>query len=355
MMQADCQEAVYALLPAGHPYTVEPLSGGLINHTFKVTDLQTGESFLLQKINRQVFPDPEKIQANYQQLWQFLAEKSMPLFIPEMKFFNGNKNLFTDRTDQCWRSFEFIGSGLQLNGTEVPAQAAAVAETFARFTASFHQLDSTLLHRILPGFHDVKQRFDQFTGSLTGAPTTRLEKAAILISELKKRQRYAGLYQQFTADPDFKFRVMHHDAKIANVLFDRQSGKVICPVDLDTVMPGYFFSDLGDMIRSMAGTTDENSTDFDRIQIRPAIYQSIIDGYTRGINEWLSGPERAYLHASGILLIYMQALRFMTDYLRNDSYYKINYPEQNFDRAKNQLVLLNRLEEFLADNYKFTC
>jgi len=109
------------------------------------------------------------------------------------------------------------------------------------------------------------------------------------------------------------------------------------------------------MIRSMAGTTDENSTDFDRIQIRPAIYQSIIDGYTRGINEWLSGPERAYLHASGILLIYMQALRFMTDYLRNDSYYKINYPEQNFDRAKNQLVLLKRLEEFLADNYKFTC
>ncbi len=132
-------------------------------------------------------------------------------------------------------------------------------------------------------------------------------------------------------------------------------GKVICPVDLDTVMPGYFFSDLGDMIRSMAGTADENSTEYEQIQIRPDIYQAVMDGYTQGINEFLTGPEKEYLHASGLLLIYMQALRFMTDYLGNDRYYRISYPEQNYDRAKNQLVLLNRLEEFLSNNYKFTC
>lgn len=355
MMQSDCQEAVHALLPTGHPYTVEPLSGGLINHTCKVTDQQTGQSFLLQKINRQVFGEPEKIQANYMQLWQYLSQHAIPLFIPEMKFFTGKKNLYTDQLKQSWRAFEFIGSGQQLNGTEEPGQAAAVAETFARFTASFSQLDSGLLHRILPGFHDVQLRFDQFTDALTAASGIRLEKAALLISELKKRQRYAGLYQHFTGTPDFRSRVMHHDAKIANVLFDRLTGKVICPVDMDTVMPGYFFSDLGDMIRSMAGTKDENSTDFEQIQIRPAIYQAIMDGYTRGINEFLTGPERNNLHASGLLLIYMQSLRFMTDYLKNDQYYQISYPEQNYDRAKNQLVLLNRLEEFLADNYKFTC
>jgi thiamine kinase-like enzyme len=355
MMQADCQEAVHALLPAGHRYTVEPLSGGLINHTCKVTDQQTGHLYLLQKINRQVFSEPEKIQANYQQLRDFISHNDLPFFIPEIIFFHDNQSLYIDQSQQCWRAFEFIDNGHSLNGTLDPMQAAAVAGTFARFTATFSKLHCTLLHSILPGFHDVQSRYDQFNSALSRARPERLEKGAYLISELKNRQRYAGLYQHFTSSPDFKLRVMHHDAKIANILFDKNTGKVICPVDLDTVMPGYFFSDLGDMIRSMAGTADENSTEYEQIQIRPDIYQAVMDGYTQGINEFLTGPEKEYLHASGLLLIYMQALRFMTDYLINDRYYRISYPEQNYDRAKNQFVLLNRLEEFLSNIYKFTC
>lgn len=349
------QEAVTALLTTGHPYTVEPVSGGLINYTCKVKDLSTGQTFLLQKINRQVFPEPEKIQANYGHLCDYISQNGLTFFIPEMRFFHGRQHLFTDPSRQSWRAFEFIENGEQLNGTREPVQAAAVAETFARFTATFSKMETEELHTILPGFHDVQSRYVQFTNSLVHASAERLGKAAYLISELKNRQRYAGLYHHFTNSTDFKLRVMHHDAKIANVLFDKSSGKVICPVDMDTVMPGYFFSDLGDMIRSMAGTADENSTEYEQIQIRPDIYQAVLDGYTHGISEFLTEPEKEYLHASGLLLIYMQALRFMTDYLGNDRYYRISYPEQNYDRAKNQLVLLNRLEEFLSNNYKFTC
>jgi len=349
------QEAVTALLPTGHPYTVEPVSGGLINYSCKVKDLSTGHTYLLQKINRQVFSEPEKIQANYQQLRDFISQNGLSFFIPEIIFFHGHKSLYCDQSQQCWRAFEFIENGQSLNGTGDPLQAAAVAGTFARFTAAFSKLDSTVLHSILPGFHDVQSRYDQFNRALSQASAVRLEKAAWLISELKNRQRYAGLFRHFTHSPDFKLRVMHHDAKIANVLFDKSTGKVICPVDLDTVMPGYFFSDLGDMIRSMAGTADENSTEYEQIQIRPDIYQAVIDGYTQGINELLTGPEKEYLNASVLLLILFQALRFMTDYLGNDRYYRISYPEQNYDRAKNQVVLLNRLEEFLSNNYKFTC
>lgn len=349
------QEAVIALLPAGHPYTVEPVSGGLINYSCKVKDLQTGHTFLLQKINRDVFSEPEKIQSNYQLLRNFITQNELPFFIPEIIYFQDHQNLYIDPSQQCWRAFDFIENGQSLYGTCDPMQAAAVAGTFARFTATFSKLDSKLLHTILPGFHDVKSRYDQFNSALSQASSARLEKAAYLISELKNRQRYAGLYQHFTRSTDFKLRVMHHDAKIANVLFDKATGKLICPVDLDTVMPGYFFSDLGDMIRSMAGTADENSTDYEQIQIRPDIYQAVMDGYTQGINELLTDAEKEYLHAAGILLIYMQALRFMTDYLGNDRYYRISYPEQNYDRAKNQLVLLNRLEDFLSNNYKFTC
>jgi hypothetical protein len=129
---------------------------------------------------------------------------------------------------------------------------------------------------------------------------------------------------------------------------------VICPVDFDTTMPGYFFSDPGDMIRSMAGSADESSTDFNNIRIRSDIYKAIINGYLAGMNAELTEMEKKYIHSSGLLLIYMQSLRFLTDYLNGDIYYKISYPEQNYDRTLNQLTLLKSLEEYLKENFKFT-
>ncbi len=355
MTLQHCQEAVTAFLNAGQPFRLEPVSGGLINHTSKLTDLQNSRSYLLQQINSHVFPEPEKIQDNYVLLQSYLKNQQRPFFIPELQYFPTNLSLYIDHTGQYWRVFRFIENSRQLMGTEDPALASAVAETFARFTAACNDLDYAALQVILPGFHDVNSRFEQFLAAIPEASATRLDKAAILIGELKNRQRYVSLYRYFTGSADFRLRVMHHDAKIANVLFDNQSGQVICPVDMDTVMPGYFFSDLGDMIRSMAGTADEQCNELEKLQIRPSIYKAIIEGYTHGMGHLLTSGENRYLHASGILLIYMQALRFMTDYLRNDQYYRVDYREQNFDRTKNQLVLLARLEEFLADSYKFTC
>ena len=351
----SCQEAVAAFLESGQPYRLETVSGGLINHTSKLTDLQSGRTYLLQQFNLHVFPEPRKIQENYLLLQAHLRSLPRSFFIPELLYFAGNQLLFTDSAKQCWRVFRFVENSRQLNGTEDPAQAATVAESFARLTAACNDLDSTALHTIIPRFHDVSHRYDQFMAAIPDAAEERLDKAALLLSELKSRQRYAELYRHITRSEDFRLRVMHHDAKIANVLFDNQSGQIICPVDMDTLMPGYFFSELGDMIRSMAGTADERSTDLEQLQIRPAIYKAITDGYLNGIGPFLTNAEKSLVHASGLLLIYMQALRFMTDYLQNDRYYRVTHPGQNFDRAKNQLVLLNRLEEFLADNYKFTC
>jgi hypothetical protein len=119
-------------------------------------------------------------------------------------------------------------------------------------------------------------------------------------------------------------------------------------------MPGYFFSDLGDMIRSMAANEVESSTNYDEINIRKDMYESIVHGYMEVIHELLTDSEKKYIHYSGLLMIYMQALRFLTDYLNGDVYYRTTYPEQNFERAMNQLTLLQRLEEFLKLNYNFT-
>ena len=128
---------------------------------------------------------------------------------------------------------------------------------------------------------------------------------------------------------------------------------MICPVDFDTVMPGYYFSDLGDMIRSMVCGCDENSTVFVSIRVRKGFYETIVSGYLDVMKKYFTDSEKKYIHYARLLMIYMQALRFMADYLNGDIYYRIEYPEQNFDRAKNQLSLLQKLDEFLVKEHDF--
>jgi thiamine kinase-like enzyme len=338
---------------AFHEFAITPLVSGLINQSFKVKDKTNGESFLLQKINQHVFPQPEKVQLNYEILWKYLQSEEIGFLIPEPKYFLENELFFCDSKNNYWRVFEFIEGAVTLPVAEKHSEAKSVAETFGTLTACLSGFDSEQLHIVIPGFHNLSLRFKQFTDSLHKNNYESLQKATPLIRELKARERYANFFDVITESAEFPKRVMHHDAKITNILFDEDSGKVICPVDFDTVMPGYFFSDLGDMIRSMAGSHDENSTESDAIHIRSDFYKSIIEGYLGVMNKYLTEAEKKYIHFAGMIMIYMQALRFLTDYLNNNIYYKVNYQEQNFDRAKNQLTLLQKLEEFLITTYNF--
>ena len=179
----------------------------------------------------------------------------------------------------------------------------------------------------------------------------RLLKSTHLIASFRERKWLVDFYASIKSNPLYPDRVMHHDCKISNILFDQSSGEVICPVDLDTLMPGKFFSDLGDMIRSMACSEQENSRNWEKINIKPAFYMAILEGYLEKTNEILTKEERNHIHYSGLIMIYMQGIRFLADYLGGDRYYKTTYEDENLNRALNQLILLERLEEFLKDAY----
>jgi hypothetical protein len=146
---------------------------------------------------------------------------------------------------------------------------------------------------------------------------------------------------------------MHHDCKLTNILFDKTTHRAICPVDLDTTMPGYFFSDIGDMIRSMVPTLPENSNSWDELTIQPTIYFNIVKGYREGINDAFTEYEQDHIHSSGLLMLFMQGIRFLTDYLLEDRYYKTTYEHQNLDRAKNQFLVLQQLEKFVFDSFGY--
>lgn len=353
MEPAPYQEAIDAFADTFHQFTAEPITTGLINQSWKITCLQTGEAFLLQQINTAVFPEPGLLQSNYELLWKHIRETTLSFTIPAPKYFAGDTAFFIDSNNKCWRVFEFIPGAVTLNSIEDPEQARTVAATFAAFTAVFANFDATQLHHTIHRFHDLSFRFGQFRESLHSSYYERLHKSVLLIEELKKREHYSSFYDIITDAEEFPLRVMHHDAKISNILFDN-TGKVICPVDLDTAMPGYFFSDLGDLIRSMAGNSDEKDREPDHLYIRKEFYDAIVDGYLSVMEKRFTGAEKKYIHFSGLSMICMQALRFLTDYLNGDVYYRIDYPEQNYDRAKNQLALLQKLEEFLKKQYDFS-
>jgi thiamine kinase-like enzyme len=333
--------------------TVEPLSGGLINHSYRVS-CPNKPDFFLQQINADVFPSPQTLQQNYIHLWEYSEFEFTGFHLPDPRYFNRTKSLYHDQDNQYWRAFEFIGNASTASIAQKPAQAKAVAKAFARFTSVFQEFNVELLEETIPGFHDLGLRYRQFEHSLSKENYERIAEAQPLIYELKKREKYIHFFEIILESGEFLKRVTHHDAKIANILFNRATGRVICPVDYDTAMPGYFFSDLGDMIRSMAASHNEDYTQFRDLYIRKAYYNAIIEGYLQGLGKQLTHAEKKYVHSAGLLIIYMQALRFLTDFLMGDIYYRTEYPGHNFDRARNQYFLLERLEEFLKTEFSFS-
>ena len=327
-----------------------PISNGLINSTYKVSNNKS--SILLQKLNHKVFAAPREIVQNYNKIYSFL-KKENNYFLPEPVKTVDRNLCFSDADGNCWRAFVFINDTHTPETPQHTEDAYDASFCFGNFTRHLAGFDSADLKIIIPQFHDLAFRYQQFTEAVTNDRVGRRERIKNEIDVLIKKNKLVDFYRHIITGPGFKLRVMHHDAKISNILFDNKTNKVVCPVDLDTTQAGYYFSDLGDMIRSMACSHPENSIEFSQLSIRADFYTSIIDAYLSALQDELTTEEIKNIHYTGLLMIYMQTLRFMTDYLNGDIYYRIDYPEQNFDRARNQLILLQSLEEFLVTNYNF--
>ena len=331
--------------------SIEPLGNGLIHQTYKITFGSGHPSIVLQSINRTVFKDPEAILHNYNEVYQFLLRQEQVTKIPAPIKAGESGLLWTDPAGNCWRATAFIEHSYSPMTAPNEESAHTVARSFAGFTASLSDLDTRRLKIIILGFHDLSLRYRQFEESLEKASIERLLKSTHVIAELRQRKFLVDFFEMIRDAENYPVRVMHHDCKISNILFEESTDRVICPVDLDTVMPGKYFSDPGDMIRTMACTVDENSSNWEEIQINPSFYRAILEGYLEGMHNFFSDQEHAHIHHSGLIMIYMQAIRFLSDFLNGDEYYKTSYPEQNLNRALNQLILLEKLEDFLFREY----
>ncbi len=321
---------------------VTPFGSGLINHTWRVRNTQ--KDFILQRINDSVFKQPEDIEYNIQTIEKHLEEyHPRYLFVGPVKTTAG-KEMIHIPGEGYFRMFPFVPDSHTINVVQSPAQAYEASKQFGKFTRLLSGFDSAQLKITIPDFHNLSLRYRQFEHSLQHGNTERINEAASSVSYIKQCSFIVEEFEKIKYSPEFKLRVTHHDTKISNVLFD-ENDKGICVIDLDTVMPGYFISDVGDMLRTYLSDVSEEEKDFSAIEIRDDFFKAITDGYSSEMKNELSAAEKKYFVYAGKFMIYMQAIRFLTDYFNNDIYYKAKYPDHNFVRAKNQLALLRQLVE----------
>lgn len=341
-MQANILTA-YGLQP--DECEVHPFGSGLINSTWKVS--HKGSSYILQRINHLVFKKPELIAQNIDTIGSYLQQYHPGYFFVQPVRTTDQQNMVITDTGEYFRLQPFVTGSCSYDVVNNEELAYEAARQFGRFTKLLSGLDCSQIQVTLPDFHNLTLRYQQFEQAIREGNQHRVAEAMDLIRALKRYSFLTDIFSSIQQNPAFKLRVMHHDTKISNVLFDNDQ-KGLCVIDLDTMMPGYFISDFGDMMRTYLSPASEEETDLSKVSVRPSYFTAIVNGYLSEMEEELSKEEKQHLVYAGQFMVYMQAIRFLADYLNNDVYYGAKYEQHNLLRARNQLTLLNAITEQAA-------
>lgn len=317
-------------------YSVQTINSGLINKTWRVNTSK--HSYILQRINDQVFKNPDAIDENLRKLKQYLHEHFPAyLFVAPLQAQDGKTLIET--AAGYFRVFEFVEGSRTINHVKSCGEAWEAARQFGKFSRLLSGFRADQLTYTLPDFHNLSLRFGQFNEAVIHAPAEKIAEAAEAINFIRANDHVVKIYKEIIDNHAIPLRVIHHDTKISNVLFDADN-RGLCVIDLDTVMPGLYISDIGDMMRTYLSPANEEETDLSKVFVRQDFFKAIYDGYFSEMGIALNEAEKKLFIYSGEFIIYMQAIRFLTDFLNNDVYYGANYPGHNLNRAKNQIRLL---------------
>lgn len=329
----------YGLSPAD--FTVDRIGSGHIHFTYKITSHNV--SYILQRVNKNVFRKPEIIASNLRVASTFLGTR-FPQFVFLTPIATKAKDeMVYDEEGYPWRLFPYFPNTFTIDKVATAKQAFDAAAEFGRLAKNLDAIDVNLFWPTIDRFHDLQWRWEQFQESLGNATPERLNEAQTVISAAEEFQFLVSEYNRLIESHDLRLRITHNDTKINNVLFDSQHGTTLCAIDLDTLMPGYYIYDLGDMIRTFVSPVDEEEKDLDKISVRSEIYNAVIEGYLSEMNETLSVAEKSAIPFSGLMMTYIMALRMLTDFLNGDVYYQVKYSDHNLVRARNQFRLLELL------------
>lgn len=328
----------YNLAP--NDYSIERIGTGHIHHTFKLTGRK---SYILQRVNKNVFREPEIIATNIRIASDYLKKKFPDyLFLSVVKSARGEEMIY-DTEGFPWRLFPYFDGTFTIDKVTNADEAKSAATEFARLTKYLDGIETKLFKPTISRFHDLGWRFEQLEAAIKNASAEKLRMAEAAIMKAHEYNYLVKKYENLIESRILKPRITHNDTKINNILFDEISHKAVCVIDLDTLMPGYFIYDLGDMIRTFVSPADEEEKDVNKVMVRKNIYDALIEGYLSQMSDTLSSEEKEVIPYSGLMMTYIMAIRMLADFLNGDVYYQTSYPGQNFVRARNQLKLLDEL------------
>lgn len=334
--------------------SAEPFGNGHINDTLKVTTENGEPKYVLQRINHLIFTNVDMLQNNIQVVTSHIRKKleakgetdidrKVLTFLPTK-----DGKLYYSDGDSYWRVCLFIPNSKSYEEV-TPGLSYEAGKAFGDFQTMLADLPEGSLGETIPNFHNMEFRLQQFHDAIRSNAAGRLEEVKDLVDEIEKRAEAMCIQERLYREGKLKKRTNHCDTKVNNILFDANSDQVLCVIDLDTVMPGFVLSDIGDFIRTAGNTGAEDDENLDNVNVNIPIFQAYTKGYMEKAKAFLTPIEIRMLPYGGRLLTYMQAVRFLTDYLNGDIYYKIHSPKHNLIRAKAQFKLLQSLEAHAAE------
>lgn len=331
--------------------TVKSIKGfgeGLINDTYKVETVEeSAPDYILQRVNHNIFKNVELLQHNIVAVTNHIRKKLIDKQVEDIdrKVLNfiptKDKKFYYFDGENYWRVMRFIPDADTFDIVN-PKYAKFAGTAFGEFQAMLSDIEIEL-EETIPNFHNMEFRLEELNNAVKTGNKERIAETKYYLDQLYARSEEMCKAEQLHRAGKLPKRVCHCDTKVNNIMFDKD-GKVLCVIDLDTVMPNFVFSDFGDFMRTAACTIPEDDKNIDQLDFRMDIFKSFTEGYLSTAKVFLTPIEIENLPYAAALLTYMQCVRFLTDYINNDIYYKTTYSTHNLVRTKNQFKLLQSIE-----------
>jgi Ser/Thr protein kinase RdoA (MazF antagonist) len=354
-MQSKIETIVLQFFPYAANIEIFTIGFGNINDTFRIDfeEKNQKKSVLLQRLNHKIFKKPWELMSNWDAVAAFLQNSDYPYKVPmPIKNKNGETMHVTEE-GEYWRIFPFFENTLTPESNPTPELAYEAAYAYGVFLKSLGAFDAKKLHETIPDFHNTDKRWQYF---LEVVEKDAVGRCAGAKAEIEATYKLLPIFNKISAlksKGKLPLRATHNDTKAGNILLDKETGKPVAIIDWDTIMPGTVLSDFGDMVRSLSSNMVEDDPNISLMELQEEVIQSFCAGFIASTDGFLTSTERKNLFLGGQWIIGEQALRFFSDYLAGDVYYKIKYENHNLIRTRNQLALFEKITAFKSKFLKY--
>ena len=335
------------------PVSLQECKIGHINSTYFI-DCENGEKFVLQHINTNIFKDPDILMDNIVGVTSHIrkkleAEGKDPLR-GTLKFYCSESGLYyyKDEEGRCWRLYKYVDDVDCFQIADSPDLLERVGRAFGHFQMQLSDYDAGVLRETIPNFHNTVSRLNDFKIALEKDTAGRAASIPEDIKFVLDHEEVCSYIMDMIAEGDLPLRVTHNDTKLNNILMDHETGEPVCIIDLDTIMPGSVLFDFGDAIRFGASSALEDETDLSKVYMREEAFDAFAKGFVSGLEGSLSETEIMELPMGALIITLETGIRFLTDYLNGDVYFRVHHAEHNLDRARNQFALVRDMEKKMS-------